>query len=100
RKCRRLTLTSHPRCRIRWQGTEVKSGHFDMSDQCPLYPQKRTLVEPLGMSALCQKRTFFKQDATLDLSTVVASVDQGSGNREQRIRNGEAERLSGREIND
>jgi len=24
---------------------------------CPLYPQKRTLVEQVGMSALCQKRT-------------------------------------------
>jgi hypothetical protein len=35
-----------------------------------------------------------------DLSTVVASVDQLSGNREQRIWNGEAERLSRREIND
>jgi uncharacterized protein with GYD domain len=25
--------------------------------QCPLYPRKRTLVESVGMSALCQKRT-------------------------------------------
>src|SRR6516225_8714300 len=25
---------------------------------CPLYPQKRTLVERVGMSAFCQKRTF------------------------------------------
>jgi hypothetical protein len=28
------------------------------SNQCPLYPQKRTLPERVGMSALCQKRTF------------------------------------------
>ena len=28
-----------------------------MSERCPLYPQKRTLVERVGMSALCQKRT-------------------------------------------
>src|SRR6516164_3210719 len=28
-----------------------------MSGQCPLYPQKRTLRERIGMSALCQKRT-------------------------------------------
>jgi len=28
-----------------------------MSAQCPLYPQKRTLAEGVGMSALCQKRT-------------------------------------------
>jgi len=26
--------------------------------ECPLYPQKRTLIERVGMSALCQKRTF------------------------------------------
>ena len=32
----------------------VISGH---SDQCPLYPQKRTLVKQVGMSALCQMRT-------------------------------------------
>jgi hypothetical protein len=28
-----------------------------VSGRCPLYPQKRTLVERSGMSALCQKRT-------------------------------------------
>jgi hypothetical protein len=28
-----------------------------LGPQCPLYPQKRTLVERSGMSALCQKRT-------------------------------------------
>src|SRR5215469_11109514 len=28
------------------------------ANRCPLYPQKRTSVEPVGMSALCQKRTF------------------------------------------
>jgi hypothetical protein len=26
--------------------------------RCPLYPRKRTLIERVGMSALCQKRTF------------------------------------------
>jgi hypothetical protein len=25
--------------------------------RCPLYPQKRTSIEPVAMSALCQKRT-------------------------------------------
>ena len=35
----------------------VKSGHSVRSRQCPLYPQKRTLIERFGMSALCQKRT-------------------------------------------
>src|SRR5215510_204194 len=28
------------------------------SNQCPLYPKKRTLELGRGMSALCQKRTF------------------------------------------
>src|SRR5215471_9600561 len=32
---------------------------------CPLYPQKRTLVEPVGMSALCQKRTYALQQRFL-----------------------------------
>jgi len=34
-----------------------KSGHRRTSASCPLYPQKRTLVERAGMSALCQKQT-------------------------------------------
>src|SRR5262249_5134346 len=32
--------------------------HRSTSKQCPLYPQKRTLLTRRGMSALCQKRTF------------------------------------------
>jgi len=36
----------------------VKSGHSPRFVRCPLYPQKRTLVKRVGMSALCQKRTF------------------------------------------
>src|SRR5262249_41762048 len=35
----------------------VKSRHQGALYQCPLYPQKRTSVERVGMSALCQKRT-------------------------------------------
>ena len=35
----------------------VISGHFAKSGRCPLYPQKRTLVERVRMSALCQKET-------------------------------------------
>jgi len=30
--------------------------HCPLLRQCPLYPQKRTLVERVDMSALCQKR--------------------------------------------
>ena len=32
----------------------VKSGHRKTFYPCPLYPQKRTSVERIGMSALCQ----------------------------------------------
>jgi hypothetical protein len=32
----------------------VKSGHCAVSGRCPLCPQKRTLIERVGMSALCQ----------------------------------------------
>src|SRR5215469_11431279 len=35
----------------------VKSGRSLMIDACLLYPQKRTLLERVRMSALCQKRT-------------------------------------------
>jgi hypothetical protein len=35
----------------------VKSRHRRMSERCPLCPRKRTLIERIGMSALCQKRT-------------------------------------------
>src|SRR5262249_16859166 len=35
----------------------VKSGHSPVFGRCPLYPQKRTLIERVGMSAMCQKQT-------------------------------------------
>ena len=35
----------------------VKSRHRGISDQCPLYPQKRTSLSAVAMSAFCQKRT-------------------------------------------
>ena len=47
-----VTAKSDVRCPL-W----VKSRHCDKSASCPLYPQKRTLVERIVMSALCQKRT-------------------------------------------
>jgi hypothetical protein len=33
-------------------------GGSPSSAPCPLYPQKQTLIERVGMSAKCQKRTF------------------------------------------
>src|SRR5262249_2859540 len=35
----------------------VNNGHRGKLGECPVYPQKRTSLEPVGMSALCQKRT-------------------------------------------
>src|SRR5215471_3303551 len=35
----------------------VRSGNRTSPSQCPLYPPKRTNRRPVGMSALCQKRT-------------------------------------------
>jgi len=35
----------------------VISGHWGTSEQCPLYPRKRTLRRATSMSALCQKQT-------------------------------------------
>jgi len=35
----------------------VISGHDVIKSRCPLYPQKRTSVNAIAMSALCQKRT-------------------------------------------
>src|SRR5262245_683540 len=36
----------------------VINGHDVIKPRCPLYPQKRTLLERVAMSALCQKRAF------------------------------------------
>ena len=35
----------------------VNNGHWGQLKGCPLYPRKRTLLIPIGMSALCQKQT-------------------------------------------
>ena len=50
----------------------VKSRHRRTSNQCPLYPQKRTSMSTIAMSALCQKRTFRFYSIT---SSAVASSD-------------------------
>ena len=42
---------------VRFYTTKVISGHCAVSDQCPLYPRKQTLVERVEMSALFQKQT-------------------------------------------
>src|SRR5215831_11241548 len=55
----------------------VKSRHRGTSDQCPLYPQKRTLIERVGMSALCQKRT--------SLNDRVCPGDESRWNRDSKF---------------
>ena len=47
-----------------------------MSARCPLYPQKRTLVERVAMSALCQKRTHALQQKTLLFDHLVSDQQQ------------------------
>jgi len=37
------------------------------SERCLLYPRKQTLVEGVGMSALCQKRTSLTNTAKTSL---------------------------------
>src|SRR5262249_30341243 len=42
----------------------VKSRHQGATRSCPLYPQKRTWITAVVMSALCQKRTHAVQHKT------------------------------------
>src|SRR5215472_12373857 len=67
----------------------VKSRHWSRSASCPLYPQKRTLAECSTMSAKCQKRTF-----------ALASLNHFVGGRNERRRNGQAERFRGLDVDD
>jgi hypothetical protein len=46
-----------------------------MSEQCPLYPRKQTLVERTGMSALCQSETHALQQKRL-LNDVIGDLLQ------------------------
>jgi hypothetical protein len=49
----------------------VKSGHRIRSASCPLYPQKRTWIGTVLMSALCQKRT-----SAVSLNHLVGTTNQ------------------------
>ena len=39
----------------------VNNGHLCKLEECPLYPQKRTSLSAIAMSAKCQKQTFAKR---------------------------------------
>jgi len=43
---------------------------------CPLYPQKQTSIERVGMSALCQKRTYALQQITGSLGQMLTDFGQ------------------------
>ena len=62
-----------------------------MSEQCPLYPHKRTPLITTDMSALCQKQTFCTAAET-------ALFDHFVGAGKYCRRNGEAEYFCGFKI--
>src|SRR6516162_5387051 len=66
----------------------VKSRHSDVSERCPLYPQYRTWIGTVVMSALCQKQTFCA-------AVKISLFDYLVGELLQLRRYVEAERLGG-----
>src|SRR5262249_18532941 len=54
----------------------VNSGHRGKLEECPLYPQKRTLISTAVMSALCQKRTHAPQQLITSLGQVLPDFRQ------------------------
>src|SRR6516164_5674310 len=52
----------------------VETGHFGESERCPLYPQKRPLIECPRMFALCQLRTHASQQKVCHSITSSAST--------------------------
>ena len=54
----------------------VISGHVQCTRRCPLYRQKRTCAVQLGMSALCQKRTYAPQQTAFLFDHLVGASEQ------------------------
>ena len=69
----------------------VKSGHHEMFNPCPLYPQKRTLLSSTRMSAKCQTETHAPQQKQVLFDHLV-------GNSQEFVWNSQAQRLGGPEI--
>jgi hypothetical protein len=69
----------------------VKSRHCGISNQCPLYPQKRTLELSREMSALRQKRTHAPQQTVFLFDYLISASEQWQRHRD-------AERLGGLEV--
>src|SRR5262249_48348481 len=55
------------------------------SEQCPLYPQKRTLELSHGMSALCQKQTFRRPSGMIVLGKMLKLVEHHRGTSPSQI---------------
>ena len=62
-----------------------QSRHFDVRRSLPVYPDERTIPEPVGMSQTCHFRTHAPQQASL--------FDHLIGVNEERRGDGEAEAL-------
>jgi hypothetical protein len=54
----------------------VNSGHMDLREKCPLYPQERTFSEGAFMSAKCHKRTLCKVHMSLMHRQSSRTVDE------------------------
>ena len=61
-----------------WHHRSAMSAFGGIADigACLLYPQKRTLIEPIAMSALCQKRTYAVQQITGSLGQMLTDFCQ------------------------
>jgi hypothetical protein len=69
----------------------VKSGHRIRSAACPLYPQKRTSMSAIVMSAKCQKQTKCVAANFVLFDHLVGGVQQATWHVE-------AQRLGGSEV--
>src|SRR5262249_3593014 len=71
----------------------IGCGDFEISRRCPLYPQKRTFIGTIAMSAKGQKRTHAVQQ-------LGSLLDHLVGERQKIHRQLDARGLCGLEVND
>ena len=96
-----LTIPGTMRCCVRrarplpcplW----VKSGHLIAACRCPLYPQKRTLLSAITMSALCHKQTSSGRPLAATSEVLLGVISQVV----LRVDEFEAKRSDGRHLAD
>ena len=56
-----------------------KADIFGWPQQCPVYPQKRTLLNDSWMSALCQKQTYLWKSAPLQYPSSISLIEVKDG---------------------